>query len=56
MKAAQRSIITGVIKHMCDTHFAYAAAAVTRDGDVVTRERAQPADKDVGTEGEQVSG
>ena len=45
-----------VVKHMCDTHFAYTAAAVTRDGDVVARERAQPADEAVGAEGEQVSG
>lgn len=45
-----------VVKHMCDTHFAYTAAALTTDGDEVPRERAQPADEAVGAEIEQVSG
>lgn len=44
-----------VVKHVCDTHFAYTAAALTRDGDEVARERAQPADEAVSAEGEQVS-
>ncbi|RMD40539.1 hypothetical protein DV735_g4584, partial [Chaetothyriales sp. CBS 134920] len=45
-----------VVKHMCDTHFAYTAAAQTRDEDERGIERADPADSAVGPEGEQVQG
>ena len=45
-----------VVKHMCDTHFAYTEAALTRDEDEVARERAKPAHEAVGEEGEQVKG
>ncbi|RMZ85821.1 hypothetical protein DV737_g521, partial [Chaetothyriales sp. CBS 132003] len=45
-----------VVKHMCDTHFAYTAAAQTRDEDERSVERAEPAESAVGPEGEQVQG
>ncbi|RMZ75059.1 hypothetical protein DV738_g5660, partial [Chaetothyriales sp. CBS 135597] len=45
-----------VVKHMCDTHFAYTAAAQTRDEDERGIERADPAESAVGPEGEQVRG
>ena len=45
-----------VVKHMCDTHFAYTEAALTRDEDEVAKERAKPAHEAVGSEGEQVKG
>ncbi|RMZ88405.1 hypothetical protein DV736_g4358, partial [Chaetothyriales sp. CBS 134916] len=45
-----------VVKHMCDTHFAYTAAAQTRDEDERNVERAEPAERAVGPEGEQVQG
>ena len=45
-----------VVKHMCDTHFAYTEAAMTRDEDEVARERAKPAHEAVGKEGEMVKG
>ncbi|KAJ9629266.1 hypothetical protein H2204_008906 [Knufia peltigerae] len=46
-----------VVKHMCDTHFAYTAAAQTRDEDEPNSERAKASDaKAVGVEGEEVRG
>ncbi|KIW19612.1 hypothetical protein PV08_00185 [Exophiala spinifera] len=46
-----------VVKHMCDTHFAYTAAAQTRDEDEPNIERAKASDaKAVGDEGEEVEG
>lgn len=46
-----------VVKHMCDTHFAYTAAAQTRDEDEPNLERAKASDaKAVGVEGEEVRG
>ncbi|KAK5104964.1 hypothetical protein LTS08_001237 [Lithohypha guttulata] len=43
-----------VVKHMCDTHFGYTAAATTRDEDEAPIERAQPKDIPVGESGEEV--
>jgi len=45
-----------VIKHICDTHFGYTAAAKTRDDEEATNERAKPEAGPVGPEGEQVAG
>ena len=45
-----------VVQHMCDTHFAYTAAARTRDEDEHNAERARPAGEKVGPEGERVTG
>ncbi|KAK5190903.1 hypothetical protein LTR72_000714 [Exophiala xenobiotica] len=46
-----------VVKHMCDTHFAYTAAAKTRDEDESNVERAKPSDAVVvGVDGEKVRG
>ena len=45
-----------VVKHMCDTHFAYTEAALARDEDEGARERAKPVHEAVGEEGEQVKG
>ncbi len=46
-----------VVKHMCDTHFAYTAAAKTRDEDESNVERAKPSDAVVvGADGEKVRG
>lgn len=44
-----------VVKHMCDTHFAYTAAATTRDEDETPVERAKPADAPTGKDGEEVN-
>ncbi|KAJ9664493.1 hypothetical protein H2198_000144 [Neophaeococcomyces mojaviensis] len=44
-----------VVKHMCDTHFGYTAAAKTRDEDESPIERAQPQEITVGKEGEEVA-
>ena len=43
-----------VVKHMCDTHFAHTAAALTRDEDEVAKERVNYAE--IGEEGEMVKG
>lgn len=45
-----------VVKHLCDTHFGYTAAAKTRDEDESNRERAKSRDESVGEEGETVRG
>ena len=46
-----------VIKHLCDTHFAYTAAAKTEDQFETNQERAKPNDEEaVGPEGESVAG
>lgn len=45
-----------VVKHMCDTHFAYTAAAQTRDDEEVPVERAEASDKAVRPDGEEVKG
>ena len=45
-----------VIKHLCDTHFAYTAAAMTSDADEKNEERAKPAHVGAGKEGEEVTG
>ena len=45
-----------VVKHLCDTHFAYTAAAQMRDEDEATGERAMPADAKAGEKGEEVAG
>ena len=45
-----------VIKHLCDTHFAYTAAAMTSDADEKNEERAKPAHVAAGREGEEVTG
>lgn len=45
-----------VVKHMCDTHFAFTAAALTRDDEEPTTERARPRDASIGAEGESVKG
>lgn len=43
-----------VVKHMCDTHFGYTAAARTRDEDEEPVERAKPQDAAAGKGGEEV--
>lgn len=43
-----------VVKHMCDTHFAYTAAAETRDEDEAPIERAKAQDVKASQEGEEV--
>lgn len=43
-----------VIKHLCDTHFAYTAAALTKDEDEAPVERAKPRDKTANQDGEEV--
>jgi len=43
-----------VVKHMCDTHFGYTTAAITRDEDEAPGERAKPANVPIGQEGEEV--
>ncbi|KAK5108964.1 hypothetical protein LTR62_007679 [Meristemomyces frigidus] len=43
-----------VVKHLCDTHFGDTYSARTRDEDEPARERAEPLDKPLGKEGEQV--
>ena len=43
-----------VVKHMCDTHFGYTTAAITRDEDEDPVERAKPADVPIGEAGEEV--
>lgn len=43
-----------VVKHMCDTHFAYTAAAETRDEDEAPIERAKAQDVGAGKKGEEV--
>ena len=45
-----------VVKHLCDTHFAYTEAAQMRDDNEAAVERAKPGHVGVGTEGEQVTG
>ena len=45
-----------VVKHLCDTHFGYTAAARTRDADEKNVDSANEAGAEVGVEGEQVSG
>jgi len=45
-----------VIKHMCDTHFAYTAAAKTRDDEEPATERAKTGDEAVRPDGEEVKG
>lgn len=45
-----------VVKHLCDTHFGYTAAAKMRDEDETAGERAEPADTKVGAKGEEVKG
>lgn len=45
-----------VVKHLCDTHFAYTIAARTRDEDEPAEERARPANERVGNSGEEVRG
>lgn len=45
-----------VIKHLCDTHFAYTGAAQMPDDEEDNTERAKAADLPVGKEGEEVEG
>lgn len=45
-----------VIKHLCDTHFAYTEAAMRADSEEKNEERARPADVPAGEEGEEVKG
>lgn len=45
-----------VVKHLCDTHFAYTASAQTRDEDEAPVERAKAADQAVLPTGEEVKG
>lgn len=45
-----------VVKHLCDTHFAYTAAAQTRDDDEAPIERAKAAEQPVLPTGEEVKG
>jgi hypothetical protein len=45
-----------VVKHMCDTHFAFTAAAQTRDDEEATVDRAEAANKGIPGEGEEVLG
>lgn len=45
-----------VVKHLCDTHFAYTASAQTRDEDEAPIERAKAADQAVLPTGEEVRG
>ncbi|EXJ81086.1 hypothetical protein A1O3_07374 [Capronia epimyces CBS 606.96] len=45
-----------VVKHLCDTHFAYTAAARTRDEDEPNTERAKPSMVAVREDGEHVEG
>ncbi|RVX74574.1 hypothetical protein B0A52_01700 [Exophiala mesophila] len=45
-----------VVKHMCDTHFAYTVAARTRDDEEAAVERAEASDKAVRSDGEEVKG
>lgn len=45
-----------VVKHLCDTHFAYTAAAMTSDADEKNEERAKPTYVAAGEEGEEVTG
>ncbi|KIX02627.1 uncharacterized protein Z518_08569 [Rhinocladiella mackenziei CBS 650.93] len=45
-----------VVKHVCDTHFAYTAAAQTRDEDEKTTDRARSSHMGVAAGGEQVKG
>lgn len=45
-----------VVKHLCDTHFAYTAAAQTRDDDEAPVERAKAAEQAVLPTGEEVRG
>lgn len=45
-----------VIKHLCDTHFAYTAAAMMSDAEEKNEERAKPANVAAGEEGEEVTG
>ena len=44
-----------VIKHLCDTHFAYTHSALTRDEYEAARERAKPLDAPVPETGEEVA-
>jgi FtsZ-interacting cell division protein YlmF len=44
-----------VIKHLCDTHFAYTHSALTRDEYEAARERAKPMDAPVPETGEEVA-
>ena len=45
-----------VVKHLCDTHFAYTEAAMRADADEKNEERAKPAEIAAGEEGEEVMG
>lgn len=45
-----------VVKHLCDTHFAYTATAKTRDEDEPNTERVNPTRAAVRADGEQVKG
>jgi hypothetical protein len=45
-----------VIKHLCDTHFAYTAATQVPDEQELNQERAKPSDVPVGKGGEEVRG
>jgi hypothetical protein len=45
-----------VIKHLCDTHFAYTAAAMMSDAEEKNEERAKPMNVAAGKEGEEVTG
>ena len=45
-----------VVKHLCDTHFAYTLAAEMPDSEEVNKERAEPASVRAGKEGEEVQG
>jgi hypothetical protein len=45
-----------VIKHLCDTHFAYTAAAMMSDAEEKNEERAKPMNVGAGKEGEEVTG
>ena len=44
-----------VIKHLCDTHFAYTHSALTRDEYEAARERAKPIDAPIPETGEEVA-